>query len=103
MADYNKLATLVGAHQELAILRKFGALNAKNILYMQSELVHLQSELNGIEVENGLSGDPEKLAFQISLFNLKDSEGTTKDLQWQKVLEIRDKLKAYSLFILKSL
>ena len=103
MADYNKLASLVGAHQELTILRRFGALNAKNILYMQSELVHLQSELDGIEVENGLSGDSEKLAFQVSLFNLKDSEGTTKDLQWQKVLEIRDKLKAYSLFILKFL
>ena len=103
MADYNKLATLVGTHRELTIFRKFGVLNAKSLLYMQSELHHLQSELEGIEQENKHSGDREKLAFQVSLFDLKDSEGTTKDLQWRKVLEIRHKLKAYSMLKLQSL
>ena len=99
MADYNKLAALVGTHQELAIFRKFGALNAKNLLYMQSELIHLQSELDGIELENKHSGDSEKSAFLTSLFDLQDSDGTSKDLQWRKVMEIRGKLKSYSRFV----
>ena len=98
MADYNKLASLVGSHQELTIFRKFGTLNAKSLLYMQSELLHLQSELEGIELENKYSDDNEKSAFLTSLFDLKDSNGTSKDLQWRKVLEIRGKLKNYSQF-----
>ena len=96
MADYNKLAGLVGSHQELTILRKFGTLNAKNLLYMQSELLHLQSELEGIELENKYSNDTERSAFLTSLFDLKDSDGTSKELQWRKVLEIQGKLKNYS-------
>ena len=99
MADYNKLASLIGSHQELTILRRFGTLNAKSLLYMQSELLHLQSELEGIELENKYSDDAEKSAFLTSLFDLKNSDGTSKDLQWRKVLEIRGKLKNYSQFI----
>ena len=98
MADYNKLASVVGSHQELTIFRKFSTLNAKSLLYMQSELLHLQSELEGIELENKYSDDTEKSAFLTSLFDLKASDGTSKDLQWRKVLEIRGKLKTYSEF-----
>ena len=97
MADYTRLAALMASHKELALFRKFAKLNTKCLLHMQSELIHLEAELENIELENGHSGDSEKLAFQVSVFDLKRSSGTQKDLQWRKALEIREKLKHYSL------
>lgn len=81
MANYTRLSELIGAHQDLAIFRKFSSLNAKNILYMQAELLHLQAELEKIELANGHSADAQKAAFQVSLFDLKDSSNTNNDLQ----------------------
>ena len=98
MADYTRLSTLMGAHQELALFRRFADLNVKNLLYMQSELVHLEAELKNIELENRQSGESEKSTLLVSLFDLKESFGTKNELQWQKALEIREKLKCYSLF-----
>ena len=63
---------------------------------MQSELVHIEAELSKIELENKISGDRIKASFQVSLFDLKNSSGTSKDTQWRKALEIREKLKIYS-------
>ena len=96
MANYNKLAALIGTHQEMALFRQFAALNAKNLLYMQSELVHLEAELTSIESEDRCSEDSEKASLQDSVFNLKESSGTTRDLQWRKGLEIREKMNNYS-------
>ena len=98
MADYTRLATLIGMHQEMALFRQFATLNAKNLLYMQSELVHLEGELANIALEDECSGDGDKALFRVSLFDLKESSGTSKDLQWRKVLEVREKLKAYSMY-----
>jgi hypothetical protein len=39
---YPKLARHMGASPEIAIFRRFGALNAQNLLYLQAELVHLE-------------------------------------------------------------
>lgn len=96
MADYNRLAHLMGMHQELAIFKQFAKLNAKNLLYMQSELTHLEAELSDIELENKYSGDSQKTSFQVSVFELKESVGSAKDLQWRKALEVRTKLAQYS-------
>ena len=81
MADYARLAALIGTHPETALFRQFTILNAKNLLYMQSELVHLEAELSNIELENKISGDRDKASFQVSLFDLKNSSGTSKDTQ----------------------
>ena len=96
MGNYTRLAALIGAHQEMASFRRFAALNAKNLLYMQAELVHLEAELKDIEHNDRYSGQGEKKFFEFSLITLKDSSGTENDLQWRKVLEIRNKLKEYS-------
>ena len=96
MADYTRLAHLMGMHQELAVFKQFANLNAKNLLYMQSELVHLEAELSDIELENKRSGDSQKTSFQVSVFELKESVGSAKELQWRKALEMRTKLAEYS-------
>ena len=102
MADYTRLAALIGTHRELAIVKQFASLNAKNILYLQAELVHLEAELKDIEIENKFSGDVERAAFQVSLFDLKDSSDSSKDLQWRKALEVRNKVKEYSRYLFPS-
>ncbi|MCJ1235178.1 hypothetical protein MMC14_003145 [Varicellaria rhodocarpa] len=101
MGDYGKLASLMGTYHEMALFRQFAALNAKSLLYMQSELVHLEAELSNIGLEDAYSGDGQKEAFRVSLFKLKRSSGTDKDLQWRKVMEIREKLKEYNTALLQ--
>lgn len=98
MDNYHGLATLIGTHSELALFRRFAILNAKNLLYLQSELVHLEDELKFIARKDECSGDGVKQAFKFCLFDLKEASGTDQDLQWRKVLEIREKLKEYSMF-----
>lgn len=97
MANYSRLCALMCKHRELSLLKGFTDLNLKNLLYMQSELIHLQAELNDLELDDSRSRDPEKVIFQVSVFDLKESVGTENDLQWRKALEVRGKLKEYSL------
>lgn len=86
-------------HEEMFILRRFNTLNVKTLLYMQSELTHLECELANIEKKDRCSEDLETASYDVSMFNLKQSQGKGKDLQWGKVLEIRQKLKEYSMDI----
>ncbi|KAF2034883.1 hypothetical protein EK21DRAFT_50114, partial [Setomelanomma holmii] len=53
---YNILAHLMGAYPELSIFRRFGALNARNILYLQAELTDLETKLLQAEKVDPESG-----------------------------------------------
>lgn len=97
MAGYSKLATLMASHQELGLFKQFAILNIKNLLFMQSELVYLEKELLSISSSNAVSQKFAERAFEFSLFDLKESAGSPGDTQWQKTLEIREKLKQYSI------
>jgi hypothetical protein len=99
MDGYDKLATLIGENHEAAIFRRFSVLNAKNLLYLQAELVNLEAELKIITQEDKGSGDEEKKHYPYSLWHLKHSlqlPDRRYHTQWLKVLEIRQKLKEYS-------
>ncbi|KAL8840376.1 MAG: hypothetical protein Q9176_003869 [Flavoplaca citrina] len=95
MASYNRLAALISKYQELAIFKKFQTLNVKSLLYMQAELLHLENELKGIELDDESSEDLHRASLHTSVFNLKESSGSDHQLQWNKALEIRDKLERY--------
>ena len=97
MANYDKLATVMATYPEMASFRAFAKLNVQNILSLQAELVHREAELSDITAENQRSGDSERRSFQFSFFDLKESAGTSKDLQWRKMLEIRRVLPTYSM------
>lgn len=103
MASYNKLASLMGKHEELTIFRKFQNLNLKNLLYMQAEILHLEKELRIVELEDKQSEEKPRASLHASLFNLKESSGTSHDVQWRKVLEIREKLQVYRKYCVKDL
>ena len=97
-AGYDKLSAIMGAQKELAICRQYSALNAKNILYLQSEIFHLEAEQVEIEAEDRSSGDPKKALFPRSVWHLKRSQRNPgQDHQWRKALEIRELLKEYSM------
>ncbi|KAL8742368.1 MAG: hypothetical protein Q9190_005132 [Brigantiaea leucoxantha] len=96
MAGYSRLASLMASHPELRLFKQFATLNLKNLLYMQSELTILENELSDISLEDATSRDSTKAALEFCFFDLKDSAGSSNGQQWEKVLEIREKLKNYN-------
>lgn len=96
----------MSTHPEIAIFRKFSTLNAQNLLYLQAELVYLESKLQrhasedrqaGIAAERIGTKCADKLKYDTDWYMLANSDEEDEDsLQWQTVLEIRGKLKEYS-------
>ena len=100
MEGYAKLASLMGAYPEVAIFRRFSALNAQNLLYLQAELASLEKDLWARAAEDNASDDPDRAVHSTDWYTLSQSitgssekEGSGR--QWQTVLEIREKLKEY--------
>ena len=99
MDGYNRLAAVIGTNHELAIFRRFSTLNAKSLLYMQGELTHLEADLRAIACEDKQSQDPERAEFEFSIHTMRGPhECEDRGEQWRKVLEIRQKLKDYSVY-----
>lgn len=102
MEGYAKLASLMGANPEVAILRRFGAMNAQNLLYLQAELVALENELRDDADQDSASDDRDRERYSRcwDLLSRSDDNGSGGDetvgQQWQTMLRIREKLKEYS-------
>jgi hypothetical protein len=99
---YDKLASLIGDQAGLAMYRRFGSLAAKNLLYMQAELVLLEDELKTIaECDHQ---DPRCADLRMCWQALRNApkEGA-RNLQWQKFLEIRTKINEYCPFPQRSI
>jgi hypothetical protein len=59
---YPQVATFIGNRPEMAIVRRFGSLNARNILYLQAELMYIEKQLLACEKKDAKSRneqDPE--------------------------------------------
>jgi hypothetical protein len=97
MEGYEKLAALMGERPTLAIFRRFASLGARNLLYLQAELVCLESELKRCALEDHASGDAEKLDYAVNWYSLMRSEETGQSFQWTIMQDIRTKLKEYSM------
>lgn len=96
--SYSSLAEILGNNDGLAIYRRFATLNAQNLLYMQSELVNLEDELKRLVNADSKSDDEQRRVFQSDISALKSAPSNANEgKQWRKVLEIREKLKEYSM------
>ena len=88
----------MGANPETAIFRRFGPLNALNLLYLQAELVDLENSLSNQAKEDEESGHFERSLYSRDWRTL--SESSTVDIgnpsQWSTVLRLREKLDEYS-------
>ncbi|MCJ1363202.1 hypothetical protein MMC16_002309 [Acarospora aff. strigata] len=90
---YTNLASLMGKNPEVAIFRRFSALNAKNLLYLQAELVNLEARLQRYAADSANSRNG---VYEIDWFALSRSEKDGDRRQWDTFLEIRAKLKEYN-------
>ena len=92
MEGYHKIARLMAHNNALFTFRKFARLNALNLLYLQAELIHLEKDLDDRAEKDKQAGLPHYAKDWLSLSESK-RDGTSE--QWQKILEIREKLKEY--------
>ena len=90
---YPKLAHHMSMYSECAIFRRFNSLNCQNLLYLQAELVHLEERLRYLEAADSSSTDEARHLYSKDWYWLDDSESE----QLEVVLEIRKRLKDYSL------
>lgn len=101
MSGYAKLGLFMAHAPELAIFRRFGALNVQSLLYLQAELHHLEKELREYAQEDEASGHPERLHYSKDWRILKTSVELPEEeghdpRQWLVMREIQEKLRNYS-------
>jgi hypothetical protein len=98
MEGYAQIAWRIANHDDLGIFRRFAALNAQDLLYMQAELRVLELKLRQQETSNSRSGNERQTWYSRDWQTLSKAEKVegTRDTQWQTFLEIREKLAKYS-------
>jgi hypothetical protein len=97
MGSYPKLSSFMTSWPDVAIFRRFGALNAQNLLFLQAEITHLERELQVIRESNALNNDEKGIHGERNWFELsQESEDGEPHPQWVVIQDIRDRLKEYS-------
>jgi len=91
-----KVATLLSHHSELAIFRRFSKLNFQNLLYLQAELTHLEANLKKLVDRDAQNPNRQQYSRDWLFLAQNDDEHDDRE-QWDKFLQIRDKLKEYSM------
>ena len=96
--NYHLLASLMSVQPDFAIFKRFLASNARDLLRLQGEIVHLESNLEAIIANDRASGDPERAEFEFCIAALKGPPHPSREkgLQWEVQLELSHKLSAYS-------
>lgn len=92
---YPRLGSRMGLVPEMAIFRRFGALNAQMLLYMQADIIHIEEQLRKIEIQDSKSKEDYKYKYARDCWFLFNPE-TNNDRQLQLVTDLKAKLKEYS-------
>jgi hypothetical protein len=102
ISGYPQLAHQMGLFPETAIFKRFGDLSARNLLYLQAELLHMHINLRELEEEerDAVHKGNEKgkgLRYAADWYELYNSrkEADNESDQWDLIVEIRAKLKEY--------
>lgn len=93
---YPKLAARMEIQPESAIFRRFGWLNAQNLLYLQAELISLEKQLRERQVADSTHTTGKKAQYALDWFWLSQSEDDGDTEQLDLVLRIRALLDEYS-------
>ena len=97
MEGYAKIASRIAAHPDLGIYRRFAALNAQNILYLQAELHGLEHELKLYATEDAAaSSDGAPKLYSRDWQTLAESTNDDRR-QWNTMCRIQTKLKECSM------
>jgi len=76
---YPKLAGRMGIMPEIGIFRRFGALNARSLLYYQNELAYLEDQLKDTEAEDAKSPEGKKAWYSHNAYWLNTADRTEND------------------------
>ncbi|KAH9215913.1 hypothetical protein DL95DRAFT_499395 [Leptodontidium sp. 2 PMI_412] len=106
MEGYPRLGRLMCTQPSYAIFRRFGALNAENLLYLQAEIQELEIALRKQQKEDQESTHRDRIDYARYWVGLKesgeaDAEPGNDGRQWELVLRIREKLKEYNAALLQ--
>jgi hypothetical protein len=96
---YAKLADLQSRYPQLSIHRRFATLNARNLLYLQAELVDLEDRLHKRTLMDMVSSEGSRKEYSRYWFDLSVSQARDgSDEQWHLALFVNGKLKEYSTY-----
>jgi hypothetical protein len=84
-----KIAKLMSETSELAIFRRFSNLNLQNLLYLQAELMHLESNLKDLADQYHSTPNRELYCRNWWYLAQNDEEHDDRE-QWDKWLQIRE-------------
>lgn len=95
---YPHLADKIGSQPRYAIFRRFGAINAENLLYLQAELTDLEKKLHEQQKADSESGHDNKSKYSLNWYwlNVSASGDDGDTYQLDLVLKIRETLEKYS-------
>lgn len=95
--SYPRLSEFMSLWPEVAIFRRFGALNVQNLLFLQAEIAHLEAELKMVREREEKQEDTRGILAQRSWFELSQaSEDGKYCRQWAVIQDIRARLSEYS-------
>jgi hypothetical protein len=102
LQGYPKLARFIGERPGFAIFRRFSELNARNLLYLQAELLDVEEELYEAEIDDQRDQDLRQLQFSMrGIHNGRVApEGSKAHSRWKLYEEQRRLLKEYSKYYL---
>jgi hypothetical protein len=100
MEGYAKIAERMATLPSLAIFRQFQALRAQNLLYMQAELIELETRFRDQAGRDIQSQEPTEKLYSRDWLTLSslNNNGQLSE-QWKLALDIREKLESYGLEI----
>jgi hypothetical protein len=96
VVGYPKLAAKMEIQPELAIYRRFGALNAQNLLYYQAQLIDLEEKLRRQQAQDDQNATGRKSMYAKTWYRLRESEDDGDTDQLDLVMKIRETLNEYS-------
>ena len=97
MGNYPHLAGLMSSYQDVVIFRTFSRLNIRNLIYIQAELAHLETELDEATKRDSHCNESSRRDYAVSWEALRDCAAGGRDsTQLRIVIRIRELLEKYS-------
>lgn len=93
-------AEFIASDEELFVFRRFDRLNARNLLYLQSELIWLEAQLQEMDDDdtNNATMDVRLAARCWESLSIKAEEFPREAARMQVILKIRKVAKEYSMY-----
>jgi hypothetical protein len=93
---YPRLAERIAVKPETGIYRRFDALNARHILYLQAELILMEKELRELEVRDNNSKGGNRSRYAMDYKSMLEEPSSEDRLQLELLKKIQKKLRQYS-------